>query len=338
MADFTAVTHGFAPQSNMAEIVNAVNERRAACISARYGFPPSLPPAISVTSPQSFQGGDAKPTHLLIQEMLEALAPYYVDHDAAYGTSYKLTPESPISIPLPYFTLETWRSRAGLPADGFRRATSWANPAVAPNFTYGNIQTGDIAGYWIWEDIVKGLKALKWNVRYTEPYNTANQIKILGLTTHVGTPAEGIAAANAAWDGAPWVADSSNIPIRNFTMTWVHYSGTTTYSYAAHRCKPVFKISSAPLGGEAAFMALTTKWAPTGGFFDIEGEAENTWHINQSVSFAAGATGGTGSAYTIPAPAASPYSSVDWSATNRYSAGSSSNSVCWLIKWNFSHS
>lgn len=336
MAAFTEITNGFAPQLNMAEIVNAVNERRAACISARYGFPPSLPPAISVASPQSFQGGDAKPTHLLIQEMLEALAPYYVDHDADYGNSYTLTPTSAIHIPLPYFTLATWRSRAGLHADGFRRAAEWLDPTVAPTFSYGKIQTGDIAGYWVWDDIVSGLKALRWNVRYTEE-PTSNQVRSIGSTLYTGTQSAGIAAANAAWAGSSWAADAYNFNYRD-AVFYYSYGGTDSqFSFSAHRSKPTFALSSAPLAGTAALMMQSSIYA-SGGYYDIEGRAQNDWYINQSVDFVDTATGGTATKYTITSPASTPFSDSDWSADFVFSSGSVSNHTVWIIKWTFSHS
>ena len=191
MADFTAVTHGFEPQLYMSELIDAVNERRLAAIySGATGLPPAIPS--TAESVQSFQGGAVKPTHLLIQEMLEALAVYYVNHDAS---APYLTP----------FTVATWRTVAGINASGFRRANTWANPSVNPTFSYGNIQTGDIAGYWVWEDIVKGLKALKWTrTDAIEPWGS--QVKTASASGLVSTTTwqQLIAAYEADFAAASW--------------------------------------------------------------------------------------------------------------------------------------
>jgi hypothetical protein len=67
---------------------------------------------------------------------------------------------------LPTYNLASWREAAGLNEDGFRRVATW-DGVSAPTFEYGPIQDGDIFGYWIWEDLVAGMKALKWTASTT---------------------------------------------------------------------------------------------------------------------------------------------------------------------------
>jgi hypothetical protein len=191
MADFTAVTHGFTPQLYMSELIDAANERRLAAIySGATGLPPAIPS--TAESVQSFQGGAVKPTHLLIQEMLEALAVHYVNHDAS---APYLTP----------FTVATWRTSAGLNSSGFRRATEWDDPSADPTFDYGLIQTGDIAGYWVWEDIVKGLKALKWTrTDDIEPWGSEVKTASAGGDINSTNWQQVIAAYEADFAAASW--------------------------------------------------------------------------------------------------------------------------------------
>lgn len=59
------------------------------------------------------------------------------------------------------FSLATWRAAAGLNANGFRRAVAW-DGASDPEWAYGFMQTGDVIGPWVFEDIQKGLDALRW--------------------------------------------------------------------------------------------------------------------------------------------------------------------------------
>jgi len=64
------------------------------------------------------------------------------------------------------FTQATWRAAAGLPADGFRRATEWDGQAD-PDWAYGRMAAGvpaDIIGPWIFEDLQRGLSALRWTI------------------------------------------------------------------------------------------------------------------------------------------------------------------------------
>jgi hypothetical protein len=59
------------------------------------------------------------------------------------------------------YTLATFRSVAGLPEDGFRRATAW-NGVDDPTWSYGVMQAGDIIGPWIFEDLQAAFDALRW--------------------------------------------------------------------------------------------------------------------------------------------------------------------------------
>lgn len=74
------------------------------------------------------------------------------------------------------WTLTTWRLSCGF-SNGFRRATNWSVTAddwtaytalMYKNPGYGGIQSGDIMGPWIVEDLQKGLKALTrtWTSNY----------------------------------------------------------------------------------------------------------------------------------------------------------------------------
>jgi hypothetical protein len=66
-------------------------------------------------------------------------------------------PLNPAGDDFLYFTLSSWRAAAGLNANGFRRKVN-----MEDEFSYGVIQAGDIRGPWCFEDMQKGLSALKW--------------------------------------------------------------------------------------------------------------------------------------------------------------------------------
>jgi hypothetical protein len=85
---------------------------------------------------------------LAMQTWLESNCTNFVDHVSG--------PLNSGSTAFLNFTLATWRSAAGLNASGFRRSTDGVN------FSYGNIQAGDVRGPWVFEDLQKGFAALKW--------------------------------------------------------------------------------------------------------------------------------------------------------------------------------
>jgi hypothetical protein len=88
-----------------------------------------------------------------IQVWLEYYCTAFVDHTATISGS--------TSIPM--LTLSQWRALAGL-SSGFRRVTAWDGLGI-PTFQYGIAQDGDIEGYWLYQDLMAGLSALKWTHR-----------------------------------------------------------------------------------------------------------------------------------------------------------------------------
>ena len=89
-----------------------------------------------------------QPYIVFLQQELETLAPLYIDHENGQLTDTE--------DDILYFTLDNWRAAAGLNANGFRRSTDGIS------FSSGQVQTGDIIGPWIFEDLQKALSALRW--------------------------------------------------------------------------------------------------------------------------------------------------------------------------------
>ena len=324
MAAFTTVTDGFElSPAHFAEIVDAVNERRAAAVASGAT---GLPAAITATGGTVIQiqgNATTKPVHLLIQEMLEALAAadVYVDHGAAVpvGTLYDLA---------------SWRSRAGLDSYGFRRATAFTG-AAAPTYSYGLIQTGDIAGYWIWEDIVAGLSALKWTRLSTS--STAYQSRS-GEATH-SSKATAATNADTAWAGAAW---STGGIFNRYGAITVSLSGSdyTVRNFAGRSKQKATFATDAPVAGVADFYHRPIARTDIT-YFDFEGLAEDAWErFEVATAFAAEAASVTSTLTTIEAPTATP-------ATDAIAAGAlpADNDECgfsWtgtryaVLKWDFS--
>jgi len=324
MAAFTAVANGFAPQSNMSEIVDAVNERRAAAISAgaTSGIPAAIPQA-SGTAYHFSGDGTNKPHHLLIQEMLEALAvgsnSRYVDHGA---TSPEKTP----------MTLALWRTRASLNASGFRRATAFTG-AVAPTFSYGKIQTGDIAGYWIWQDIVAGIKALQWTRASWAA--TAKQGR-----SGTGTDADratAIAAADTDWAAASWGSEIFPFAARFCDIDETLSGSDYVIDIDGNRAKGLCTFgANAPVAGSAEYwyQAVANGANP---YFDFELVAEDAWVHFDTTAFAAAAASVTSTLTTMEAAISNPAATADAGAIALTDNPKATTDNRWVVlKWTFS--
>ena len=328
MAAFTTLTDGFTPNAHLAELITACNERRLAAIASGAT---GLPGAIPSTEPGVFQGdGLTKPLHLLVQEMLEALAPHFVDHGHGYlDTGFR---------PLPLYTLASWRSAAGLSSSGFRRATAWVDPSAAPSFEYGRIQTGDIAGYWIWEDIVKGLKALQWTDGGWSGLDDPQSIIIDG--EHAQTQEDAIDLANAAWHDSSWEdvpdatsAQHSDISVLNDSVSAAYWA----YSLRAYRRKPTLSLAAAaPVAATVTFVGWSERSIITWPFYDFGQTqfAENEWLDHANVALAEESTGASAGYSAMPPQSSDPFSHVVVDSPpygRRYRIYS-------ILKWTFTHS
>lgn len=90
---------------------------------------------------------------------IENVTDYFINHSLKNETNYFNNTDS-----IPKFTLETFREVAELNESGFRRCVSYPADTTDledPAYLYGNMQTGDIFGPWIFEDLKKALSALK---------------------------------------------------------------------------------------------------------------------------------------------------------------------------------
>ena len=320
MADFTSVTHGFAPQLYMSELIDAVNERRLAAISSGAT---GLPSAIGADGVGSFQGGTGKPTHLLIQEMLEALAPCFVDNrHSGYTDTSETDPIAP-------FTVSTWRAAAGLNSSGFRRATEWDAPSADPTFDYGLIQTGDIAGYWIWVDIIKGIKALKWTVALTTlTSKRSNYVSI--ASEEDDTFSDAISIGDTAWAAPGWKNSTGYFDRPRYISLQIQGPGTfDTYSINAYAARN--KLSRAfgmpsPVALSATFVARPYR-SSNDYYYDLENKTEDTWYAMETVDVPASSTAATMTVYSIASPSSTPFADAVSAANKSYGCTSAARVI-----------
>jgi len=317
MATFTTITHGFTPQLSMSEIVDAVNERRAAAIaSGATGLPSAIPS--TPASVQSLQGGSVKPIHLLIQELLEALSTRYINHNAS----------TPVTT---FYTLATWRAEASLNSSGFKRATEWLDPSVNPTFSYGLIQTGDIAGYWIWQEIVNGIKALKWTRKIPNAYSGEH----IDLSANASTVSGAKSAVDALWSSGTWITTGAWDYRACYVSISEEQSDNTYFAYVSGE-RSTMKVtlsSSAPVSCTVKFI-MSVDDGGYATYYDFESLAENTLIEIDEQTIAATGTVAIMDSTNMPSPTATPAGSSGLTPGN--SAGSASNANYGLIQWNFS--
>jgi hypothetical protein len=85
-----------------------------------------------------------------LQERVEAMVPNFVNHLITLNGE---------PLPIPMFTLATWRAAAGLHADGFSAYTIHPDDAGVAEHRIG--EAGDILGTWLFQEIQAGLKILR---------------------------------------------------------------------------------------------------------------------------------------------------------------------------------
>lgn len=274
MAAFTTLTDGFTPNAHLAELITACNERRLAAI---YSGLDAEYDAIPSSDVGSFQGGSVKPIHRLMQDMLLWMYPKFINYKLSYDNNTA-------SKPLPNFTFESWCEAAGLTDGegnyGFRRATAWEDTSTDPEFTYGTIQTGDIAGYWIWDDLVKGIRALKWTDGGGDSGTYQSKLLSFSPPPYWGyaTEEEAREAANANYTNTAWSSYGTERPTRRMSLELIRsfeFGPEYTWTGSVHRSK-ILVAPYAPLAGTCVFVIRPTSSNPDY-YLPLEGLDRSVW-------------------------------------------------------------
>jgi hypothetical protein len=118
--------------------------------------------------------------------------------------------EKPIAgeTTFPFYTLADWKHNSGL-YDGFRRATEWPTDWTDYNdsaYSYGPIESGDIRGPWIFEDLHRGLDALRWT-NIPKQNVTVDDAQEKGTTTTADENQGSYQKFLNEWDSLDWIDD-----------------------------------------------------------------------------------------------------------------------------------
>ena len=124
-------------QTLLSELTTAYSERRQAIGQLAYV------PEYRIVQSAAYWAG--------LQAWLESNCTTFIDHVSG--------PLSDDSTKFLYFTLDKWRTAAGINQNGFRRSP------LSGGTAYGHMQVGDAIGPWIFEDLQKGFGALIWTTK-----------------------------------------------------------------------------------------------------------------------------------------------------------------------------
>lgn len=254
-----------------------------------------------------------------MQEDLEWMALRYADPASSPNAYY------PVQL---YADLSAWRAAAGLPSGGFRRGEDGTD--------YGLIADRDPLRGWILQDIIIGLESLVW---------TRSQFAVTDLERRLATDpgthsslAAAIAAGDAIWAAAAWESGGdawrqSSFEVTNPLAPW--YNSYKAIGWAARAKGTITFAETAPAGYSAEFW--TRGWKRLANhWYDLEGHAEETWTLVESVAGAANDASVTMAGTSIDSPSATPYAdTIDAADHDADSVGSWRSCV---LKWNFSHS
>ena len=288
MAAFPDIVNGFAlSPENMGMLADAFRERLLA-VAGIYTGPVGGKKYEAATRATYY----ARPMMALIQgttterccwrqmqEDLEWMALLYVNPSAESTSD---------AYAVRFADLAEWRAAAGLPSGGFRRGEDGAS--------FGLIQNGDPLRGWIVQDIVKGLKTLKWLYVVCSAKDT--QTRNIAQTYVSGTPTFGdlVDAANAGWAASSWANVSESL------WRWASFrlrfaSGDNWFDVRAERCRPGLRFRyydpieeetiqiAAPVDYDALYCVRPI---PYGGFFDLAGLDQEEWAVLETVEGAKG--------------------------------------------------
>jgi hypothetical protein len=220
------VTHGFRVNGDaLGEIMQGLRQRWYAARASGWSGGDTNTPGSGAVTLNAPGNGLSVPLFLQIQNDIETIVTRFVDHAEVEDSGGGPLDE------IPMYSLSSWRSAAGLNSGGFRRATSFDGSAT-PTWSYGKIAHGDILGWWIWEDIVKGLQALKWThvlSGQTQPF-----LGTRAFGTNWPTFAEALASHDGAWP-YEFTQSAGTTPqilaYRHHTTTWDVHSLVNAYKW-----------------------------------------------------------------------------------------------------------
>ena len=257
-----------------------------------------------------------------IQEWLDNNCTSFVNHTIDLTT---------VGIPT-MFTTTTWRDVAGIDSSGWKRSTTgtWTGD-------YGYMQTGDVIGPWIYDELQAGLSALKWTKKGSDIQDTARKTAYEdGIYTTCDVV---LAAYKAEWIAAGWIADGypsyyTAYYLRN------HLSRNNSWIFEGRRRRARPTVSGIPdvtFNHTSHVYLLAGKWASDVDFEDIDGVTNGLGKLFLIEDFAASTnTSEVGALYgnseVDPNPSTCPV------VEEEYERGIECVSAWWIFKWSFSHS
>ena len=289
---------------------------------------------LAVNRSQSFLPycGVWQPYIISLQQELETLAPNYIDHENG--------PLTDAGDDFLYFTMDNWRAAAGLNASGFRRSTDGTTVLC------GQMQSGDIIGPWVFEDLQNGLKALKWTITggmYVYPAESRKSltyVHFLYQEMEPGHPdwptlAQVRAQFITAFEAQSWVGSSGDGGYKISAGDSAYPDWFQGWAFSAERVRSQQTLTFPTINRKVDHYVLTTG---DGDFvdFDNTGLVEGKYTLYQSTPETSSTTIALdyiGNVNVCPITI-STHGSI---RSASYSSGSTPNFMKYVIKWQFTY-
>jgi hypothetical protein len=148
-----------------------------------------------------------------MQGAVMSMVIYFADHTLPASHPGDWTGETGMTP----FTSARWLAAAGLNAGGFRRYT--VHPSDGGTVAYGLAQAGDLIDYWIFQDLMAGLKALQATTGAAQDYDWDSDGESLARIGYDGgaTWAACKAASETAFDASS-LYDAGHSPPSAYTI------------------------------------------------------------------------------------------------------------------------
>jgi hypothetical protein len=301
------------------EIVQAYNERRQ-CVGAS---------TVDLLS----KGSNAQDTAFWrgIQQWIlnptsgSTISSFWVDDSASIQPNNEGTA-------LPILDLSRWKTNSGL-YDGFRRATTWPSDWTDyddPAYSYGVIQAGDIRGPWIFEDLQKGLDALRWTDILGFDSIAKDQQSKIAQTDFFDTAGEAINDAKSKYNTLEW--QSSN-HLSYYLADFVVLLEADLFGVLKHRCQVSrrrAKMECSIIPNHISHIAdFVTKII---GNNDCDPIDLQNWAVYETFASAKTTTRTTQYHPYVSFPEPS-----EWSVNQLKSSQATVTFADWILKWEFSH-
>jgi hypothetical protein len=242
---------------------------------------------------------------------------------------------------IPFYTLSSFKSNSDLTGGasgvvGFRRAIEWPsdwtdyNDPAYVSAGYGPIQSGDIRGPWIFEDLHKAFDALRWT--HSTQTSLEDDQEIVIILTDRDSESELLSDLRSEWDSADWSAGGVSFYDAFFNID-ATIEENPKYSGTAIRSRGKYKLINIPdhISHSVSLFHFVADYVSR--FNDVDGLSPDAFALAENME--SETTTERLSGYlpydSFPEPSSYIVNEGDYWASSIF------ENACFVLKWQFSH-